>query len=392
MNYLFFDIQITGHHTEYIGHLINYFKDSPTGSATVFVVHPHFKDNVPYLASEASKINTVKLAEVSDEEYRKATSGSLFKQSFAMLKLVKRYARHYQSTHVFLLSFNIFQLSLIFTRPTFKIRGILFLQFYRMSKGDWKERLKYFRKYLITKLYSSNKQIDRIFILNDPKTAYYLNNRFRKDLFYVLNDPVPVLTPLDSFNINKNYHIAPTRKILLHLGALDDRKGTLEFIQSALHIKPEFQSEFAFLVAGSPSSVKMAEKITSQIQHVNEATQIKAIYDPGFLPDAKMKSILDQCFAIVIPYKNPEASSGILGHAAASNKPVIATGKGLLKELIEQYSLGLLIDEVKPKLIAEKIEMLRRSGVWASESAKFVVERTPQTFASTIVENESHIQ
>ena len=98
-----------------------------------------------------------------------------------------------------------------------------------------------------------------------------------------------------------------------------------------------------------------------------------------------MKSLLDQCYAIVIPYKNPESSSGILGHAAASNKPVITTGKGLLKELVEQYSLGLLIDEVKPELIAGKIETLLHRGDWKGESTKFVVQRTPEHFASTIV-------
>jgi len=389
VSYLFFDIQITGHHTEYIGHLINYFKDSPTERAIVFVVHPHFKESVPHLANEACKISPLKLIEVSDEEYRKATSGNLFKQSFTMLKLVIRYAKRYQSTHVFLLSFNVFQLCLIFIRPAFKIRGILFLQFYRMSKGNLKERLKYLRKYLITKLYSNNRQIDRVFILNDPKTADYLNNRFRTGLFHVLNDPVPLLTPLSGFNSYMHYDIAPERKILLHLGALDDRKGTLEFIQSALHIDVKRQGELAFLVAGSASSPKMSEEINNQIRRVNEATQIKAIYDPGFLPDAKMKSILDQCYGIVIPYKNPEASSGILGHAAASNKPVIATGKGLLKELIEQYNLGLLIDEVRPELIADKIESLLSAGIWVSESAKFLVERTPVTFASTIVKNET---
>ena len=382
---LIFDITITGHHTEYIGHLNQYFKQHPSDGTNVFVVHPHFKEKFPHLVPDADANRNIQLVEVTNREYQKATTGTLFRQSFAMLKLVKQYAKQCQSTQVFLLSFNVFQIGLIFFRPPFKIRGILFLQFYRMSKGNWRERLKYFRKYLITKFYSNNKRIDRIFILNDQKTAVYLNNQFRKGMFHVLNDPIPALAPLSEFNIYERYQIAPGRKILLHLGALDDRKGTLEFIQSALHIKSEFQGELAFLVAGSPGGAKMAEKIDQHIRLVNEATQIKAIYDPGFLPDAKMKSILDQCHAIVIPYKNPEASSGILGHAAASNKPLIATGKGLLKELIEQYNLGLLIDEVKPGLIAEKIEILHHMDGWKSESAAFVAERTPEIFASTMI-------
>lgn len=385
MNYLFFDILITGHHAEYIAHLIHYFKHHPRDGMNVFIVHPHFKAKFPQLASEASQVKNVQLVEISEGEFQRAATGSLVKMSFSWFKLVKKYANKYGARHVFLLYFNVFQVSLIFFRPHFKVRGILFLQFSRMVKGNWMERLKYARKYLITKLYASNKQIERVFVLNDPGSAEYLNREFRNGLFHVLNDPVPVLQPLSGFNSYDHYHIEPGRKILLHLGALSDRKGTLEFIQSALYVKDEFQGELALLVAGSGSS-EISQKIENQIDHVNQTTNIQAVFDNGFLPNEKMKSVLDQCFAIVIPYKNSEASSGILGHAAASNKPVITTGKGLLKELIQQYQLGLLIDEVNPEHIAGKIEELLRAGDQKSKSIKFVTERTPEIFASTILE------
>uniref|UniRef100_F4CA82 Glycosyl transferase group 1 n=1 Tax=Sphingobacterium sp. (strain 21) TaxID=743722 RepID=F4CA82_SPHS2 len=385
MTYLFFDIEITGHHSEYIGHLIRYFKHHSRGGSNVFVVHPKFKEKFPQLADEADLAPDVLLIEISEDEYQKSSEGGLIKMSFSRLKLVKKYANAHKASHVFLLHFNVFQFSLMFLRPSFKIRGILFLQFYRMAKQNWKERLKYARKYLITKAYANNKQIERVFILNDISSVNYLNHKFRNNLFSVLNDPVPGLLPLDDFDIYRHYNIEPTRKILLHPGALSDRKGTLEFIQSALFVKSEIQNELTFLIAGSAGGAKMSASIENQVNNVNKTTKIKAIYDPGFLTNEKMKSILDQCYAVVIPYKNSEASSGILGHAAASNKPVISTGKGLLKELIEVYKLGVLIDEVHPELIAKKIEELIHYGDWKSESTRFVAERTPECFASTIV-------
>ena len=246
MRRLFFDILITGHHTEYIGHLIHYFRHHPEAGVNIFVVHPHFKDQFPRLAADANEIHNVQLVEITEDEFQKSTAGSLLRQSFSCLRLVQRYAERYQAERVFLLSFNVFQISLMLIRPSFKIRGILFLQFYRMSKGSWKERLKYLRKYIVTKLYSNNRQIERIFILNDPNSADYLNRKFRKGLFQVLNDPIPVLQPLDGFNIHDLYNIEPERKILLHLGALSDRKGTLEFIRSALFVIRNHRTSWLF--------------------------------------------------------------------------------------------------------------------------------------------------
>lgn len=390
MSTLFFDIQITGHHTEYIGHLIGYFRSRPATGPVTFVVHPHFAHKFPRLAEGARGREQVQLVSVTEAEYRKATAGSLTRQSFATFRLVNKYAERYRADRVSLLSFNVFQIALIFARPRFKISGILFLQFYRMNTDSWKDRLKYFRKYWVTKLYTKNKQIERIFILNDPKTADYLNRTFQTGLFRALNDPIPVLEPMHGFDCHTRYHLEPGRKILLHLGALDHRKGTLEFIRSATHIGAGQQEELAYLVAGSPSSKEMEEQIEQQIRIVNETTRVKAIYEPGFLPDAKMKSMLDQCYAIVIPYRNPEASSGILGHAASAGKPLIATGKGLLKELIEDYRLGLLIEGVAPALIAAKIEALLCSGDWQHASGAFAAERTPEVFAATIAGDTTH--
>src|SRR5690606_33586875 len=104
-----------------------------------------------------------------------------------------------------------------------------------------------------------------------------------------------------------------------------------------------------------------------------------------------MKSMLDQCYAVVIPYRNPEASSGILGHAAAAGKPVIATGKGLLKKLIGRYHLGLLVEGVEPALIAAKVEALLHSYNRKGASEAFAAERTPEVFAATIADDTIHL-
>jgi glycosyltransferase involved in cell wall biosynthesis len=100
-----------------------------------------------------------------------------------------------------------------------------------------------------------------------------------------------------------------------------------------------------------------------------------------------MKSIFEQCSVVLIPYKNTEASSGILGHAVAANKYVIATGKGLIKELIQENDFGVLIDSITPFEIASKIESFLPLQLNNHLSSQFLKSHTPKEFAELIILN-----
>ena len=79
-----------------------------------------------------------------------------------------------------------------------------------------------------------------------------------------------------------------------------------------------------------------------------------------------------------------------MGHAAASNKKVITTGKGLLKEIVERNDLGYLVDEVRPKLIADCIIFMLinyANGDINLKAKKFVDDNSPKAFSSKIINN-----
>lgn len=383
MKKLFFDIQITGHHTEYISHLIFYLKDNEDTNEYFFIVHPNFSSKFPIISSKAKSVKNITWVEIEDKELKGLQNSEIIKKSFLEYRLMDRYAKKFKVDHVCLLYFNTFQLAFCFFKPRYTISGILFLQFYRMSRNSWKQKLKYFRKYMTTKLYTLNPKLKKIWILNDDKTTVYLNNEFNTNIFEMLPDPIPDLKPLNDFDIYSYYNIDRKSKIFLHIGALGDRKGTFEVIESALFLPKAKQKEVTILLVGcvfnKETEALMLKKITVSAKN----SKVNIVWDNQFVSNEQMKSIFDQCYAVLMPYKNAEASSGILGHAVAANKKVIATGSGLLKDLIKENNLGVLITKVTAKTIAQALIM--NSFKTDVTKRKFITVRNPRFFASKLI-------
>lgn len=381
---LFFDIYATGHHSEYISHLIDYLDGNEDNNTYYFVVHPQFSDLFPKITQKAKGIKNIVWIQVTQIEYQKCTQGNLLKKSFREFKLVSHYAKFYKIDHVFLMYFNVFQFALSFLRPSFTISGILFLQFYRMDRRGILNKLKYFRKYATTKLYSSNPCLKTVFVLNDNKTADYINNEFKTEIFKMLPDPIPSLNPLEGFDIYDFYTISRSRKIFLHIGSLSERKGTNEIVDAIDCISEANQELITILLVGKVNNEITASKIKSALE--NKSSKVQLIWSNDFVTNEMMKSLFDQCDVVLIPYKNAEASSGILGHAAAAKKSVIASGAGLLKEIIEENKLGVLLNEVTPKEIANKIEgFFENNDVFYDKNDTFVQIHSVNKFAQLVL-------
>ena len=100
-----------------------------------------------------------------------------------------------------------------------------------------------------------------------------------------------------------------------------------------------------------------------------------------------MKAHFNQCDAVLIPYKNTESSSGIIGHAASSQKPVITINKGLLGDIVKQYKLGWLIEESSPVFIADGIRKCISKKFPKINSEEYLKAHTAIKFATSIVES-----
>lgn len=382
---IIYDSAITGHHSEYIDHLVTYIVDNEKlDEKFLFIVREDLQIKFPHIIAKSLKTDKIDWEFISNEKCDFLNALPLYKRSFIELSLVKSYATEFNVKEVILLYFNIFQLALIFKRTSFNIRGILFLQFYRMQKSTIGDKLKYYRKYFITKLFSYNSKIKAVFVLNDQKTIEFLNRKFNTSKFKMLLDPIPLYNEEKDFDVYDYYNISRDKKILLHPGAIDPRKGTYEIIEAIDLLKEKETKEFAILIVGAAKPVIEGRilKILAELKNINFCIT----FDNTFVSNERLKSLFLQSYAVLMPYKNPEASSGILGHAAMAGKWVIVPNAGLIGEIVKSYQLGVLIEKPFPACIAKGIEELSNYNERdKSLSAKFVSNHTVENFSSSLM-------
>jgi len=392
MKKLIFDIQISGHHSEYISHLVNYLCLNKSDDDYIFLVHSEFSVKFRDIVDKAKSNTKITWVEITPEEqFEISKSKNIVYLSFITFKLMDAYAKYYEVGHVYLLYFNTFQLPLIFYRTHYAISGVLFLQFYRMTKNTLKGKLKYLRKYYTTKLYAKNKQIKNVFVLNDEKSVHFLNKTFKVNFFKVLADPIPVLLPENGFNIRDKFSIPSNKKIFLHFGSLDARKGTLEILEAFNYIEEKYISEITLLLIGTASSSEFDYKIKTRIKSItNNNINSHIFYKNEFVSNSKMKSYFEQSDFVLIPYKNSEASSGILGHAVAASKPLISSKHGLIGELIKDNNFGVLLDNITPENIAKSI-VKGLNTKFNFNNSEFVLNHSADSFVNTIIgSDEDH--
>jgi glycosyltransferase involved in cell wall biosynthesis len=199
----------------------------------------------------------------------------------------------------------------------------------------------------------------------------------------MLPDPIPVYKEEKSFDVYNYYNIPKNKKILLHPGSIDPRKGTYEIIDSIDFLKEKEINEYAILIVGkAKSDIENMIKLKLSILKNKHFT---IVFDNTFVSNERLKSLFLQSYAVLMPYKNVEASSGIMGHATIVNKCVLAPDSGLIGEIIKKYKLGVLINKTAPLHIAKGIEELADYIIDETLSAKFASQHTVEVFSSSLL-------
>lgn len=387
---LIYSIEITGHHTEYISHLIDYIGRKEGDMHYFFVLHPEFKLKFPDILNKALACPYITIVEITNNELFKINKGNTLAKSINNYRLLLKYAIHFNVVHLTLLHFNLFIFSLSIYRPKYEISGILFHPFYRIEKNSLRSNLLYIRKFVQTYLFALNRQIKTIFILNDNKTTNYLNRQFKTNIFKVLPDPIPEWTPIPDFSINEKYSIKNARRIFLHIGALEERKGTFEILDSFNFLNSGIRRDICLLIIGKANS-ETHQAIISKVSDLKTRfPEIEIIYKNEFISNSLMKSLFEQSEFVLVPYKNTESSSGIIGHAIAAGTIIIGPNRGLIGELINSYIHSITLDEINPESIALGInKALSESKIYHKDSIwqDYIDSHTSESFARIMLSN-----
>ena len=82
MRKLIFDIEITGHHSEYIGHLSTYLSEAKTNDTYIFVVHTKFKEKFYEIVNKSKHCKNIDWVFVERYESEMSYNGNLVQKSF----------------------------------------------------------------------------------------------------------------------------------------------------------------------------------------------------------------------------------------------------------------------------------------------------------------------
>lgn len=384
MNILFFDIDITGHHSEYISHIVDYLITTKTDDNYYFIVHPSFEEKFPAIINNSLKNNSIRFIKTTSVEIEKLDAVNRIKRSKNHFKLMNYYSLKYDVEVSYLLHMNVFQIALGLYKVPYKIKGILFMQFTNMRIRSIRDYYYYLRRYFPMLLCIRNKNLDSVFLLNDRESANVLNTKFGKNnIFKYLADPIPFVESEKDFDIRAFYKIQENKKIFFHFGSLSERKGTLDILDAVYFLKDN-QNNATIILAGKATD-EFAEILSERITQVQNTTGIQLIWDNSFLANDRVVALFNQCDVVLIPYKNAEASSGVLGHAISSYKKVIGPSNGLIGKMIREFVLGVSIEDITPEKLANAFysdDLINENFTYYLE---YIEDHKPVNFAKTLL-------
>lgn len=388
---LFFDLDISGHHIEYLYHLIKYRTEHPECPEFLLVVHPDFINHLSglELPQDWRSRGVVIIHPSQNEMWKLSNSSSLFKIARFQFNILNRTVHENQVDICYLMELNTFQFEVgrqIARNMPCRIRGILFNPFGATDNRKYDFMVK-FRKRLQLKWMMRNNKLEHIYILNNIDQVNALNKKYRRRVFLYLPDPILRLH-LDLQSI-VNHVPARTHKYrFLLFGSLSKRKGIFLVLEALRQIPDEIACHIEILFAGcvvNNNREAFLDALTD-LRHALPALNVQ--YLDQFVPYESLASLFSNCDCVLVPYIGNQSSSGVIGHAALYGKPVISPDCGLIGKLVRSNQLGYLVKAMDASSFALAMVAIYRSGKSYCDMPgmqRFVVEHDPRRFVETLI-------
>lgn len=385
----FYDPYITGHHVEYIYHLIKFKKERGINATFIFYVNREFDD----LINELIKIENfasfnIEIVHIEDIIN---ISGFQFEQTLGnykiqLLALAEEIKLRKIEHCVFMYLDNAMQIALssqVGKRLNCRISGIVLNPYGGFGKGI-KKYYYSIRKMLQNYVMMSNRQISAIYIIIGGKTTMSLNLMHFTNKFLFVSDPI-----LENGAIAYNSGKETNRRLtFLLFGSLNRRKGIFKTLIAVNSLETRYLNRIKVIFAG-----KISE--SDKEAFIAESNKIKAKDDGSikiidkFISYEEIPVIFNEADYILLPYDATQASSGILGHAAYYGKPIIGQGGGTFGRHVSSFQLGLVIKNLTEfkltKLICSLADETLVIDVNKEAAKKYINYRSGDYFASTII-------
>lgn len=380
MSVLIFDMNANGHHLEYIHHLYMYAYSHLTNENIVFVLHADFEKKLQYRNFEKTK--NLKIHFVTFKELPILKSGATLRKAYCEVRMLKKYTKLVHPDFIFLNNITSY---LPFIPFFFFKKKLISAIEYRIPAR--RTNIKLERKiidYIKLFLYSNLICINKLYLLNDKTYPIVYNEKFKTDNFSFLPDPfVPVYKTQNCAHILSLKN--SKKKIFLHCGGMGYRKGTITILEATKRLSKAERENVLLIFAGRITESKCNYEFKNIISEL--ATSVEIHYIEGFLPFEDLADLFEMTDYVLVPYKNVEQSSGIIGYAAQYNKPVIGPSEGLLGELIREYRLGYTITQLSVSNLSEKMKELLNDDYHAIDGTSYLNVSSCYNFAKTIFDD-----
>lgn len=292
-------------------------------------------------------------------------------------KLLEERVQTHQPDEVLLLELTHYEWVLLWRKIPATLSAIVFVQPPHISS-----RMKREFKFLKTRLLIRRNAWRTLYFLNGEHTAGILRKRFKgaRTEFAGVPDPVVEWPGGDRVAVG----VDSGRSTALYFGAVSRRKGFGVLVDALRMLPDSVQERLELVICGKPEDpVYFQEELNRLRENVS---RLKLTVEASFLEESRVKAYFEACDWVLMPYMRPEYSSGVLGLAARSGKPVLGPDKGLLGGLIQEYGLGRVC-KIDPESLKTEIERAVMSGIPFNQerAAAYVAERTPEAFARTLL-------
>jgi glycosyltransferase involved in cell wall biosynthesis len=187
----------------------------------------------------------------------------------------------------------------------------------------------------------------------------------------LIADPIESLSLPTRSKARAMLRLPEHNKLIMSIGMQDHRKGVDYLISACARWRPT-----------EPASIVLAGSLSAQIRQL-VTNEYRRLVDDGrmiVLDRYLTNEELGACYAagdlITAPYRPHLQSSGIVLHAAAAGKMVLAANNGWFKYMVPKFSLGRLCDPQDPELLAETLDsaLHEAEGYKLSAAAKRLLE------------------
>lgn len=195
------------------------------------------------------------------------------------------------------------------------------------------------------------------YFLKQQHAFVVMSNSVKDDLLKLLPNAIYELHPhpiYDHFaskipknDARKSLNLPENKKILLFFGFIRDYKG-LDLLLKSMKLLSE---DYHLVIAGEVyGKFDKYDDLISRLHIQNKVSKFIR-----YIRDNEVPAFFSAADVAVLPYKSA-TQSGIIAICYQYDLPVIATDTGSLKEMVEPYGTGLIVDKIDYQSLTATIE------------------------------------